>query len=83
MGRAKRKPEKERGKEEKNRKIGLGPNLFGHPKPNGQFLYSHPIQFGPLTAHRPKAHAPQFNQFWVFTVHKPNPIWAPKNPKPN
>jgi hypothetical protein len=28
---------------------------------------------------------PKPNSFWasLFSIHKPNPIWAPKNPKPN
>ena len=40
--------------------IGLGPNLFGHPKLKAQLLF---------TPSKPK--------------YMPNPIWAPKNPKPN
>jgi hypothetical protein len=44
--------------------IGLGLNLFEHPRPNGPSVMDTQAQFqGPKS--------------------KPNPYWAPKNPKPN
>jgi hypothetical protein len=62
------------------------------PKPiSAQICYGHQLQFqGPMPnlIWAPNLHSgPSFadQPIWasLFTIHRPNPNWAPINPKPN